>query len=50
MTYGTWKRGEGQVNRATTLLVMFVNATGEKAAVPEHAKRIWRECHGAKGA
>jgi len=49
MTYGTWKRGEGQVNRATTLLVMFVNSTGEKAAVPESAKRLWRERHGAKG-
>jgi acyl-CoA thioester hydrolase len=49
MTYGTWKLGEGQVNRATTLLVMFVNATGEKATVPENAKRIWRERHGAKG-
>jgi acyl-CoA thioester hydrolase len=49
MTYGTWKLGEGQVNRATSLLVMFVNSTGEKATVPDAAKRIWRERHGAKG-
>jgi acyl-CoA thioester hydrolase len=49
MTYGTWKAGDGQVNRATTLLVMFVNATGRKAAVPEAAKKIWRERHGATG-
>jgi hypothetical protein len=29
---------------------MFVNTTGMKAAVPEAAKPIWRERHGAKGA
>lgn len=49
MAYGTWKLGVGLVNRATTLLVMFVNATGKKAMVPENAKKIWRERHGAKG-
>lgn len=49
MTYGTWKQGEGQVNRATALCVMFVNSTGQKALVPDAAKKIWRERHGAKG-
>jgi hypothetical protein len=28
---------------------MFVIATGEKVEVPEAARRIWREQHGAKG-
>ena len=41
--------GAGQVNRAEALCVMFVNTTGRKAAVPEAAKLIWRERHGAKG-
>jgi len=49
MAYGTWKMGEGQVNRANALCVMFVNTTGKKAAVPEMAKPIWRDRHGAKG-
>ncbi len=49
MTYRSWKLGVGQVNRAEALCVMFVNTTGEKATVPEAAKPIWRERHGAKG-
>ncbi len=49
MTYGTWKLDEGQVNRATALCVMFVNSTGRKALVPDAARKIWCERHGAKG-
>ncbi|MSP49138.1 MAG: acyl-CoA thioesterase [Alphaproteobacteria bacterium] len=49
MHYRTWALGKGLVNRATALCVMFVNATGEKVPVPEAARRIWRESHGAKG-
>ena len=48
MRYATWARGKGLVNKASALCVMFINTTGEKAAVPETAKRIWRDRHGAK--
>jgi acyl-CoA thioester hydrolase len=49
IAYGTWAKGRGLVNEATTTSVMFVIATGEKVEVPEAARRIWREQHGAKG-
>jgi acyl-CoA thioester hydrolase len=49
LAYATWAQGRGLVNEATTLSVMVVIATGEKVAVPEAARRIWREQHGAKG-
>lgn len=49
MHYATWALGRGVVNKAAALCVMFINSTGEKAAVPEAARRIWRDRHGAKG-
>lgn len=49
MHYATWVAGQGLANRATALCVMFVNATGKKAPVPDAAKRIWRDRHKAKG-
>lgn len=49
MDYATWVAGRGLVNSATALCVMFVNTTGEKAAIPDSARQLWTARHNAKG-
>src|SRR5258708_2296402 len=46
MDYATWR--QGCVNRADGLLVMLINATGAKVAIPESAKQVMIERDGAR--
>ncbi|MBI1777938.1 MAG: acyl-CoA thioesterase [Proteobacteria bacterium] len=46
MDYATWR--QGCVNRADGLLVMMINATGEKVPIPESAKQVMTLRDGAK--